>query len=152
MTGLLRFALKLVRTGPRILRFTATGLVLSVVQALLGPVRWNSLQGLILISPSSTPLLSGLNRMRFPLLFTWLYGITTRIFIPAHRRSLSFWQRVIPIYAAYKRTQLRLSLQHANSDIRAKTWDARHKWAAGKVYNLCVEMRGFYLKDGTLFY
>lgn len=151
MMGVLRLALRLARSGPRLLRFASRGLVLSVVQALLGPVRWNSLQGLILASPSSAPILSEFNRMRWPLFFIWLYGITTRVFAPAHRRSLSFWQRVIPIYAAYKRTQLQLSLQQADPHVRSKTWDLRHKWAARKVYNLCVELRGFYLKDGTLF-
>ena len=36
----------------------------------------------------------------------------------------------------------------ANTAARDKLWNTRHEWGAEKVYNLCVDMRGFYLKDG----
>lgn len=149
--------------------------LLAVAQSLLGPTRWNILQLLITLSgPPPFPLpLSVLLRLppllplpcavrpplargvafirplRAPLIATWVYGVAARVVAPIHRRSLSFWRRVIPIYSAYKRTQVSLALCNADARTRERVWNVRHKWGATKVYNLCVELRGFYLKDGT---
>ncbi|KAI0562957.1 aarF domain containing kinase [Gracilaria domingensis] len=76
-----------------------------------------------------------------------MYALFCRVIAPAHARSLRFWRRVIPIYVSYKKTQISLAVRNASAHKRAKAWNKRHHWAAEKVYNLCVELRGFYLKD-----
>ncbi|CAN8073131.1 unnamed protein product [Agarophyton chilense] len=48
----------------------------------------------------------------------------------------------------YKKTQISLRIQNASAEKRTKTWNKRHEWGADKVYKLCVDLRGFYLKDG----
>ncbi|PXF46419.1 putative aarF domain-containing protein kinase 1 [Gracilariopsis chorda] len=121
---------------------------LALTQSLLGPPRWNILQSLIVLSATNLPFLPLLRPFLLPLCSTWIYALLSRLFAPAHARSLRFWKRVIPIYAAYKKTQISLSLQNASPHTRTKRWNKRHLWGAEKVYNLCVELRGFYLKDG----
>mmetsp|Transcript_38280 Transcript_38280/g.151448 ORF Transcript_38280/g.151448 Transcript_38280/m.151448 type:complete len:594 (-) Transcript_38280:754-2535(-) len=64
----------------------------------------------------------------------------------AHSRSVDFWTRVIPIYVAYKYTQVVAPLM--NDATQDRMWKKRHEWGAEAVYRLCVELRGFYLKDG----
>lgn len=83
-----------------------------------------------------------------PLAALWTYGIAARIFAPAHWRSLQFWRRVLPIYVGYKTTQI--AVAGRNDEERAKKWSKRHDWGAKKVYDLCVSLRGFYLKDGQV--
>lgn len=124
-------------------------LLLALTQALLGPRRWNFFQLCIASSHAPLPWIGVLKPIAAPLLCTWVYGLTARVLIPVHRRSLSFWQRVLPIYAGYKRTQFVLALRRADSQTRDRVWEARHQWGAIRVYNLCVQLRGFYLKDGT---
>eukprot|EP00178_Gracilaria_changii_P009150 TRINITY_DN26_c0_g3_i12.p1 TRINITY_DN26_c0_g3~~TRINITY_DN26_c0_g3_i12.p1 ORF type:complete len:555 (+),score=112.82 TRINITY_DN26_c0_g3_i12:2034-3698(+) len=121
---------------------------LALTQSLLGKKRWNLFQTLIALSISNLPLIRCLRPLLHPLAYTWLYALFCRVFAPAHVRSLRFWRRVLPIYVAYKNTQFRLALQNASAQQREKAWNKRHHWAAEKVYNLCVELRGFYLKDG----
>lgn len=124
-------------------------LFLALTQALLGPRRWNFFQLCIASSHAPLPWIGVLKPIAAPLLCTWVYGLTARVLLPVHRRSLSFWQRVLPIYAGYKRTQIILALRRADSQTRDRVWEARHQWGATRVYNLCVQLRGFYLKDGT---
>lgn len=132
----------------RLLRFPLHTTTLSITQALLHPPQWNILQTLIFLSPAPLPLIGLLRPLLLPLITTWVYGLVTRLFFPAHRRSLRFWRRVIPIYSGYKHTQLSLKVSNASVEKRVKAWNARHEWGAEKVYTLCVELRGFYLKDG----
>lgn len=112
---------------------------LAVVQAVLGPRRWNILQTCVALAvvplPLRLPFLPSylFRPLASPLLATWVYGLSARLLAPTHRRSLAFWKRVIPIYAAYKRTQLTLALSNAGPQRRAKTWNTRHEWAATKV-------------------
>lgn len=136
------------------MRLPLSTFILSIAQALFGPLRWNLFQLLLGVSHAPIPripairILHVLHPFAAPTLCTWIYGVTARLLFPVHRRSLSFWSRVLPIYAGYKRTQISLALQRADSRKRERVWDARHQWGASKVYNLCVELRGFYLKDG----
>lgn len=123
---------------------------LAVLQAVLGtPRRWRILQVLIAAAAAGAPGLGVLRAFAAPLLCSWAYGFAARLFLPAHARSLKFWKKVVPIYLGYKATQMMLAVRKASPQRRAKTWNRRHEWGAEKVYNLCVEMRGFYLKDGT---
>ena len=114
---------------------------LGVVQALFGPRLWLATQAVVVL-PRPVPLTG----LRLPVFLNVLYGVTARLFAPAHWRSLQFWRRILPIYAAYKRTQLGcIGLSQKGRD---KRWAVRHEWGARRVYALCVELRGFYLKDG----
>lgn len=124
-------------------------ILLALAQALLGPRRWNFFQVCIASSHAPLPWIGVLKPVATPLLCTWVYGLAARLLLPVHRRSLSFWQRVLPIYAGYKRTQIVLTLRRADIQTRDRVWEARHQWGAARVYKLCVELRGFYLKDGT---
>lgn len=83
-----------------------------------------------------------------PLISLWGYRLTARILAPAHSRSLQFWCKVIPIYLGYKKTQF--AVRNASPERRAECWRQRHHWGANMVYDLCVSMRGFYLKDGQV--
>lgn len=67
-------------------------------------------------------------------------------------RTSEFWLRASSIYLSYKGTQLRaLAAQVAgwNTDkINSDIWDPQQNHAAEKMYSLCVDLRGFYLKAG----
>lgn len=67
-------------------------------------------------------------------------------------RTGDFWRRTMGIYAAYKATQVRaalLRLQGKDDEtINAQVWTPQHQWAGEQMYDLCVSLRGFYLKAG----
>jgi hypothetical protein len=126
---------------------------LALVQAALGRShRVTLLQLLIAVSHMSPGWLPGLGwALRLfggPLAALWTYGLTAKALFPAHWRSLQFWKRVFPIYCGYKKTQFMLAGK--SDEIRSKAWTKRHQWGAKKVYNLCISLRGFYLKDGQV--
>lgn len=120
------------------LRLTAGTAALSVSQSLLGRRRWNLFQALIALSTLNLPFFNLLRPLRIPLVATWLYGIAARLFAPAHRRSLKFWKRVLPVYIGYKRTQIELRVRGAEGEQRSKAWNKRHDWGAEKVRFLFV--------------
>lgn len=65
-------------------------------------------------------------------------------------RSTEFFARVAHIYGAYKLTQLRAAVMRAQGrsvqDIVEQLWDGQHTWAGQQMYDLCISLRGFYLK------
>jgi hypothetical protein len=65
-------------------------------------------------------------------------------------RSTEFFARVAHIYGAYKLTQLRAAVMRAQGrsreDIKEQLWDGQHTWAGQQMYDLCISLRGFYLK------
>lgn len=63
-------------------------------------------------------------------------------------RTLQFWTRSVPIYASYKICQLRTQL--CDQEEREKVWEAQHEWAADKLYSMCSELGGFFLKVAQL--
>lgn len=71
----------------------------------------------------------------------------TKKLIPLDR-SMQFWLRSIPIYASYKICQLRT--QFLCKEAKEKFWEDQHEWAAEKVYSLCSELGGFFLKVAQL--
>ena len=58
--------------------------------------------------------------------------------------------RAIKIYMAYKSAQTRaLVLRGAGwgpEQVEAKIWQPHHQWAGKAMYQLCIDLRGFYLK------
>lgn len=65
-------------------------------------------------------------------------------------RTAAFWGRATHIYLAYKAAQLRAGLEklqgHSDEAIKADVWEPQHAWAGEKMHELCVSLRGFYLK------
>lgn len=81
-----------------------------------------------------------------PLLFVTLAPPLIQSTNPGLYRTWQFWSKVIPIYIGYKITQR--EAQTLPEEERRLLWEKRHEWGSEKVYKLCTELRGFYLKDG----
>eukprot|EP00897_Mesotaenium_endlicherianum_P006219 jgi/Mesen1/5625/ME000282S04769 len=62
-------------------------------------------------------------------------------------RSFQFWTRAVGIYASYKVCQAR---EHLVKDPQAREqmWEAQHEYAADRLYSMCVDLGGFFLKSG----
>ncbi|KAG7019721.1 putative aarF domain-containing protein kinase 1 [Cucurbita argyrosperma subsp. argyrosperma] len=60
-------------------------------------------------------------------------------------RSFQFWVRVADIYTGYKVLQLRVKFE---KDVQKQEamWENQHEHAAEKIYAMCSEMGGFFLK------
>eukprot|EP00976_Prorocentrum_cordatum_P079372 1183522-Prorocentrum_minimum.AAC.2 len=67
-------------------------------------------------------------------------------------RSVNFWRRAITIYTGYKVTQTRtklLELQGPHNKQRVEDmWKYRHKRAGKEMFDLCIDLQGFYIKAG----
>jgi len=65
-------------------------------------------------------------------------------------RTADFWARVIQIYGSYKVTQLRAAALRLTGkppeELKDTLWHHQHEWAGAKMFELCVSLRGFYLK------
>ncbi|XP_075505096.1 uncharacterized protein LOC142542375 isoform X3 [Primulina tabacum] len=61
------------------------------------------------------------------------------------QRSWEFWIRVADIYTGYKVFQLRVNFEK-NAERREALWEKQHELAADKIYNMCAELGGFFLK------
>ncbi|CAH9114724.1 unnamed protein product [Cuscuta epithymum] len=61
------------------------------------------------------------------------------------QRSLQFWARTADIYTGYKAFQVRVSFE---KDLRKQEamWERQHELAAEKIYDMCSELGGFFLK------
>ncbi|KMS97169.1 hypothetical protein BVRB_7g178320 [Beta vulgaris subsp. vulgaris] len=61
------------------------------------------------------------------------------------QRSFQFWARTAEIYTGYKVFQARVSFV---KDVKKQEemWERQHEVAADKIYNMCYEMGGFFLK------
>jgi hypothetical protein len=144
--------------------FARTG-ALAATQALLGTsARWVTLQ-LAVATARWLPRAPGLRRLlggavvrravvgplapfAVPLACLWGCGLFARVFAPALHRNFRFWRKSAYIYSRYRATKMAVAGKSA--DQRDKMWAKRHEWGAEKVYNLCVSLRGSYLKDGQV--
>lgn len=61
------------------------------------------------------------------------------------QRSLHFWARTAEIYTGYKVFQVRVSFVK-DAKKREEMWERQHELAAEKIYNMCSELGGFFLK------
>ncbi|XP_015580387.1 uncharacterized protein slr0889 isoform X1 [Ricinus communis] len=61
------------------------------------------------------------------------------------QRSLQFWVRAVDIYAGYKVFQVRVSFV---KDVQKQEamWEMQHELAADKIYAMCSDLGGFFLK------
>ncbi|XP_042498735.1 aarF domain-containing protein kinase 1-like isoform X2 [Macadamia integrifolia] len=67
---------------------------------------------------------------------------------PWHR-SFQFWIRAADIYAGYKVFQFRVTLVKDTKKMEAM-WESQHELAAEKIYSLCSELGGFFLKAAQI--
>ena len=69
---------------------------------------------------------------------------------PSKLRSVEFWSRATTIYAGYKLAQAQaawLQFRGYSTDyIEQQHWEPHHDRTGRAMYQLCVEMRGFYIK------
>jgi hypothetical protein len=74
-------------------------------------------------------------------------------------RNLDFWTKVIHIYGSYKVTQIKIQLFRAKSGFKSndnseneikRIWGEVHETNSDRMMDLCLSLRGFYLKSGIL--
>ncbi|CAA0806953.1 Protein kinase superfamily protein [Striga hermonthica] len=65
-------------------------------------------------------------------------------FRPWHR-SFQFWTRAIDIYTGYKVFQVRVNFVK-DAATREAMWEKQHEIAADKIYDMCADLGGFFLK------
>ncbi|GFP87717.1 uncharacterized aarf domain-containing protein kinase 1 [Phtheirospermum japonicum] len=61
------------------------------------------------------------------------------------QRSFQFWFRAVDIYTGYKVFQVRVNLEK-DLEKRETMWEKQHEVAADKIYNMCADLGGFFLK------
>ncbi|KAL6497212.1 hypothetical protein OROGR_029141 [Orobanche gracilis] len=61
------------------------------------------------------------------------------------QRSFHFWVRAVDIYTGYKVFQLRVNIEK-DAETREAMWEKQHEFAADKIYNMCADLGGFFLK------
>ncbi|KAL6584277.1 hypothetical protein OROMI_003566 [Orobanche minor] len=61
------------------------------------------------------------------------------------QRSFRFWVRAVDIYTSYKVFQLRVNFEK-DAETREAMWEKQHEFAADKIYNMCADLGGFFLK------
>ncbi|RYR77827.1 hypothetical protein Ahy_A01g002482 isoform B [Arachis hypogaea] len=61
------------------------------------------------------------------------------------QRSFQFWVRAIDIYTGYKVFQVRVNFER-DVQKREALWERQHELAADKVYAMCADLGGFFLK------
>ncbi|XP_068666429.1 uncharacterized protein [Aristolochia californica] len=65
------------------------------------------------------------------------------------QRSFQFWVRAVDIYTRYKICQFRVKFMK-DAEKQEAMWEAQHELAAEKIYSLCFELGGFFLKAAQL--
>ncbi|XP_030495383.2 uncharacterized protein LOC115711197 [Cannabis sativa] len=61
------------------------------------------------------------------------------------QRSFQFWIRAVDIYTGYKVFQVRVSLVK-DARKQHEMWERQHEFAAEKIYSMCADLGGFFLK------
>ncbi|XP_074570087.1 uncharacterized protein LOC141826703 [Curcuma longa] len=64
-------------------------------------------------------------------------------------RSIQFWARAIDVYAGYKMCQFRTGLIR-DAAKQEEMWERQHELAAEKMYSLCSELGGLFLKAAQI--
>lgn len=72
-------------------------------------------------------------------------------------RDLDFWRRSIEIFSSYKRFQVKravsklvdkLQRRSVDENIEESLWNELHELNSDRMFRLCIDLRGFYLKAG----
>ncbi|KAL2515209.1 Protein kinase superfamily protein [Forsythia ovata] len=61
------------------------------------------------------------------------------------QRSFQFWVRAVDIYTGYKVFQVKVNFEK-DAEKREAMWEKQHEFAADKIYNMCSDLGGFFLK------
>ncbi|KAL2492301.1 Protein kinase superfamily protein [Abeliophyllum distichum] len=61
------------------------------------------------------------------------------------QRSFQFWVRAVDIYTGYKVIQVKVNFEK-DAEKREAMWEKQHEFAADKIYNMCSDLGGFFLK------
>ncbi|XP_024524906.1 uncharacterized protein LOC9654680 [Selaginella moellendorffii] len=64
-------------------------------------------------------------------------------------RTMQFWMRCMSIYASYKVCQIRVQFVSDKQE-QDRIWEEQHESAAEKVYALCTDLGGFFLKSAQV--
>ncbi|CAI5465940.1 unnamed protein product [Closterium sp. Yama58-4] len=62
------------------------------------------------------------------------------------QRGAEFWRRVVHLYGSYKLCQLQVAVSGQSEEERSATWQRQHERGAEMLYDLCTDMKGFFLK------
>ncbi|GBG71068.1 hypothetical protein CBR_g8367 [Chara braunii] len=62
-------------------------------------------------------------------------------------RGFQFWFKSLAIYSSYKVCQLRAAMTRDLAE-KDRLWEMQHEVAADNLYNMCVDLGGFFLKSG----
>ncbi|KAJ8771284.1 hypothetical protein K2173_026461 [Erythroxylum novogranatense] len=65
------------------------------------------------------------------------------------QRSFQFWVRTVDIYTGYKVFQLRVSFVK-DAKKQDEMWEKQHELAADKIYAMCSDLGGFFLKAAQI--
>jgi hypothetical protein len=68
-------------------------------------------------------------------------------------RGLRFWSMSTLIYLSYKRMELqsKLNVRRLSPDEQEEAWDALHELNSDRMLDMCLQLRGFYLKASSCF-
>ena len=70
---------------------------------------------------------------------------------PVPWRTVRLWRRLLPIYFGYMLTRFNTApKRHLPAEVVQARWDARHEWGGAKVYDLVVEMSGYFVKSAQI--
>lgn len=102
----------------------------------------------IKISKAAEIFLEPLCSLAGPVLWTTISQHVLRWCWPDAYRTLRFWRRLLPIYAGYMKTKL--EVRKKSCEERDQAWALRHEWGGKKVYDLIIDMSGFYVKSAQI--
>ena len=63
-------------------------------------------------------------------------------------RSMQFWARAIHIYGSYKVHQIKSKINNNKNSSSIMSWEDIHEENSKRMMDLCLSLRGFYLKTG----
>eukprot|EP01018_Ginkgo_biloba_P022719 Gb_06998 [translate_table: standard] len=64
-------------------------------------------------------------------------------------RTMQFWVRALNVYTSYKVCQIRVQFVKGNEK-QERIWERQHEAGADKIYSLCYELGGFFLKAAQI--
>eukprot|EP00250_Pteridium_aquilinum_P011766 c20291_g2_i1 orf=270-2069(-) len=105
-------------------------------------------RGDVKVSKAARILLEPLSWLAGPVLWTTVSQHFLSWCWPDAYRTLQFWQRLLPIYTRYITTKWQV--RNKSYEERDKAWAHRHEWGGQKVYELILDMSGFYVKSAQI--
>lgn len=80
----------------------------------------------------------------------FVLGKLVEVATPDHARTLRLWRQLLPIWAAYMRTKLAADPAKMSPEQVEAAWTARHEWGADAVYEMILDMSGYYVKSAQI--